>query len=71
MKTNAVADSLHPYKATLHGNGSIIVFDFGIEVGGTVHLDYTSTGSGALGLAFTEAKNWIGEWSGLVRRSIS
>ncbi|OQE30470.1 hypothetical protein PENFLA_c003G06452 [Penicillium flavigenum] len=63
LKTNAVTDSSHPYKATLHGNGSIIVFDFGIEVGGIVHLDYTSTGSGALGLAFTEAKNWIGEWS--------
>ncbi|CDM33354.1 CAZyme family GH78 [Penicillium roqueforti] len=63
LKTNAVADSSHPYKAKLYGNGSLIVFDFGIEVGGIVHLDYTSTGSGALGLAFTEAKNWIGEWS--------
>ncbi|KAJ5255032.1 hypothetical protein N7505_010183 [Penicillium chrysogenum] len=63
LKTNAVTDPSHPYKTTLYGNGSIIVFDFGIEVGGIVHLDYTSTGSGALGLAFTEAKNWIGEWS--------
>ncbi|EKV08126.1 Alpha-L-rhamnosidase B, putative [Penicillium digitatum] len=63
LKTNAVADSSRPYKATLHGNGSLIVFDFSIEVGGIVHIDYTSTGSGALGLAFTEAKNWIGEWS--------
>lgn len=63
LKTNAVTYPSHPYKATLHGNGSLIVFDFGIEVGGIVHLDYTSIGSGALGLAFTEAKNWIGEWS--------
>ncbi|CAG8898210.1 unnamed protein product [Penicillium egyptiacum] len=63
LKANAVTDSSHPYKAALHGNGSIIVFVFGIEVGGIVHLDYTSTGSGALGLAFTEAKNWIGEQS--------
>ncbi|KAK4863405.1 hypothetical protein LT330_002183 [Penicillium expansum] len=63
LKTNAVTDSLHPYKAKLHGNGSLIVYDFGIEVGGIIHLDYTSTGNGALGLAFTEAKNWIGEWS--------
>jgi hypothetical protein len=47
----------------LKGNGSLIVFDFGIEVGGIVHLNYTSSGSGALGLAFTEAKDWIGEWS--------
>ncbi|KAJ5500354.1 Bacterial alpha-L-rhamnosidase [Penicillium expansum] len=63
LKTNTVTDSLHPYKAKLHGNGSLIVYDFGIEVGGIIHLDYTSTGNGALGLAFTEAKNWIGEWS--------
>lgn len=26
-------------------------------------LSYTSTGSGKLGLAFTEASTWIGEWS--------
>ncbi|KAF4267549.1 hypothetical protein KXV68_002757 [Aspergillus fumigatus] len=49
--------------ATLHGNGSLVIFDFGIEVGGIVTLNYTSSGSGALGIAFTEAKNWIGEWS--------
>lgn len=41
----------------------MLVFDFGLEVGGIVTLDYTTTGSGALGLAFTEAKNWIGKWS--------
>ncbi|KAJ5996714.1 hypothetical protein N7522_008374 [Penicillium canescens] len=63
LKKNAITDTSHPYKVTLQGNGSLIVFDFGIEVGGIVHLNYTSTGSGALGLAFTEAKNWIGEWS--------
>ncbi|KAJ5130836.1 Bacterial alpha-L-rhamnosidase [Penicillium bovifimosum] len=63
LKSNAITDQSYPYKATLHGNGSLVVFDFGIEVGGIVHLDYTSTGSGAIGLAFTEAKNWIGEWS--------
>lgn len=51
--------------ASLPSNGSQLVFDFGIEVGGIVHLNYTAsgTGSGAVGLAFTEAKNWIGEWS--------
>jgi hypothetical protein len=47
----------------LTGNGSLVVFDFGQEVGGIVTVQYTSTGIGALGLAFTEAKNWIGEWS--------
>lgn len=47
----------------LSGNGSQLVFDFGTEVGGLVTVEYTTTGAGALGLAFTEAKNWIGEWS--------
>lgn len=51
--------------ATLASNGSQLVFDFGKEVGGLVHLTFTVSGnnSGAVGLAFTEAKNWIGEWS--------
>lgn len=51
--------------AALSANGSQLVFDFGQEVGGIVHLNYTVSGnsSGAVGLAFTEAKNWIGEWS--------
>lgn len=51
--------------ATLASNGSQLVFDFGKEVGGIVHLSYTVSGnsSGAVGLAFSEAKNWIGEWS--------
>jgi hypothetical protein len=37
--------------------------DFGREVGGIVSLSYSSSGSGSLGLAFTEASTWIGEWS--------
>lgn len=51
--------------ATLASNGSQLVFDFGIEVGGIVHLNYTVSGDGggAVGLAFTEAKTYIGEWS--------
>lgn len=63
LKTNAGTSPAHPATATLHGNGSLVVFDFDKEVGGIVHLRYSSTGSGALGLAFTEGKNWIGEWS--------
>ncbi|KAJ5266464.1 hypothetical protein N7478_009272 [Penicillium angulare] len=61
LKTKATTDNSHPDTATFHGNGSLVVFDFGKEVGGIVHLNYTATGSGALGIAFTEAKNWIGE----------
>jgi hypothetical protein len=49
--------------AKFQGNGSQLVFDFGVEVGGLVSLQYLATGSGSLGLAFTESKNWIGEWS--------
>ena len=47
----------------LSGNGSQVTFDFGVEVGGLVAFNYSATGSGSIGLAFTEAKNWIGEWS--------
>jgi len=50
--------------ATLSGNGSTLVFDFGKEVGGLATINYKTTGAaGALGLAFTEGKNWIGQWS--------
>ncbi|RKU49127.1 hypothetical protein DL546_007740 [Coniochaeta pulveracea] len=46
-------------------NGSSFVFDFGIEVGGIATVKYRvgGHGSGAVGLAFTEAKDYIGEWS--------
>ncbi|KAJ5924103.1 hypothetical protein N7466_008290 [Penicillium verhagenii] len=63
LKKDATTNSRQPATATLHGNGSLVVFDFGQEVGGIMHIDYTSTGNGALGIAFSEAKNWIGEWS--------
>lgn len=45
---------------TLTSNGSLLVFDFGKEVGGLVSLNWNSTGSGSLGLAFSEARNFIG-----------
>lgn len=47
----------------LSGNGSLVTFDFGKEVGGIVSFDFSSTGSGQVGIAFTEARNFIGEWS--------
>lgn len=50
-------------QASLSGNGSTLVFDFGKEVGGLATIKYSATGAGALGLAFTEGKNWIGQWS--------
>jgi hypothetical protein len=33
------------------------------RVGGIATVDFISTGPGAIGIAVTEAKNWIGEWS--------
>jgi hypothetical protein len=33
------------------------------RVGGIATIDFISTGPGAIGIAVTEAKNWIGEWS--------
>jgi hypothetical protein len=40
-----------------------MVFDFGMEVGGVISFDYTSTGPAKVGLAFSESKNYIGQWS--------
>ncbi|KAB5542938.1 putative alpha-L-rhamnosidase B [Coniochaeta sp. 2T2.1] len=46
-------------------NASGLVFDFGLEVGGIVTIKYEVSGnfSGAVGLAFSEARNYIGMWS--------
>ncbi|RDW88022.1 alpha-L-rhamnosidase protein [Coleophoma cylindrospora] len=52
-----------PSPAILSGNGSVLVFDFAQEVGGIVTVAYSAQGHGSLGLAFTESKNWTGEWS--------
>ncbi|KAJ3959958.1 hypothetical protein N0V92_003399 [Colletotrichum tropicale] len=54
-----------PFAQPLKGNGSALVFDFGVLVGGITTVNYTYTGDGpaTLGLAWTEAKNWIGEYS--------
>lgn len=51
----------YPVTYTLVGNASAVVYDFGKEVGGIATVKYSTSGhSGKLGLAFTEAKNWIG-----------
>ncbi|KAK3941471.1 Six-hairpin glycosidase-like protein [Diplogelasinospora grovesii] len=68
LATGDVISAYKPNAHTLSGNGSALVFDFGLEVGGLVTLKYTvsstsTSPAGAVGLAFTEAKNWIGQWS--------
>ena len=50
-----------PNTFTLSGNGSLVTYDFGTEVGGLSTVSYTGSGSGSFGLAFTEAKNYVGE----------
>ncbi|POS82749.1 hypothetical protein EPUL_005691, partial [Erysiphe pulchra] len=55
--------SSYPGPAVLRGNGSQLIFDFGKEVGGILKITYNSTQDAILKLAFSEAKNWVGEWS--------
>lgn len=62
LKSDGSLLSAYPGTATLKGNGSQLLFDFGKEVGGIVTVTYGAQGTGSLGLAFTEAKNWTGEW---------
>ncbi|KAI3321198.1 glycoside hydrolase family 78 protein [Xylariaceae sp. AK1471] len=55
--------STWPATFTISSNQSGIYLDFGKEVGGIVTIEYSIssiTESGALGLAFSEAKNWVG-----------
>lgn len=63
LDSNHTFISSFPSVSTLAGNGSLLVYDFSKEVGGIVTVTYNSTGTGALGLAFSEASNFTGEWS--------
>ncbi|KAI8635637.1 glycoside hydrolase family 78 protein [Xylariaceae sp. FL1651] len=52
-----------PDTLTISSNQSGVYLDFGKEVGGIVTIEYTissASGNGALGLAFSEAKDWVG-----------
>lgn len=55
--------SVYPGTVQLVGAGNLVVYDFGQEVGGIVTLTYSASGNGTLGLAFSEARNWIGAFS--------
>jgi hypothetical protein len=63
LSPNHTVLSKYPGPAELNSNGSLLIFDFGQEVGGVVTVKYTATGTGDLGLAFSEARNWTGEAS--------
>lgn len=60
LNSNQTFASAYPGIASLKTNGSLLIFDFGKEVGGIVTLGYSSSGEGKIGLAFSEAKNWTG-----------
>lgn len=48
---------------SLESAQSGVYYDFGLEVGGVVTIQFSvssTDGDGALGIAFTEAKDWIG-----------
>lgn len=49
-----------PGPASLVGNGSILIFDYGKEVGGVLTVEYSASGNGSLGLSFSEARNFTG-----------
>ncbi|KAH6713372.1 putative alpha-L-rhamnosidase B [Leptodontidium sp. MPI-SDFR-AT-0119] len=50
--------SAYPKPTNLSSN--VLIYDFGKEVGGIVTVSYNAVGSGQLGLAFSEARNWTG-----------
>ncbi|KAI1356135.1 glycoside hydrolase family 78 protein [Xylaria sp. FL0043] len=52
-----------PAVTTVSSNDSGVYLDFGQEVGGIASIEYSVSSvsqNGSLGLAFTEAKNWVG-----------
>jgi hypothetical protein len=55
--------STYPGTEILDSNGDLLIYDFGMEVGGIITLGWEATGSGTLGLAFSEAWNWTGSAS--------
>jgi hypothetical protein len=63
LNESQVVLAQYPRHFVLSGNGSMVIYDFGKEVGGVTTVQYTASGSGQLGLAWTEAKNWTGTMS--------
>ncbi len=60
FSSNTGSVSAYPGTTTLDGNGAQVIFDFGKLVAGITTVTYGATGSGQIGLAFTEAQNWTG-----------
>ncbi|KAH7420150.1 Six-hairpin glycosidase-like protein [Cadophora sp. MPI-SDFR-AT-0126] len=54
---------LSSYLRTANLSSNVLIYDFGKEVGGIVTIQYKASGSGELGIAFSEARNWTGRAS--------
>ncbi|KAF2999112.1 hypothetical protein E8E14_002929 [Neopestalotiopsis sp. 37M] len=63
LSADTTSSTAYNGTVSLSGNNAQVVLDFGIEVGGITSLNYSIDGTGQLGLAWTEAKNWIGKQS--------
>lgn len=63
LSADTTSSTAYNGSVSLNGDGSQVVLDFGIEVGGITSLNYTVDGTGQLGLAWSEAKNYVGQQS--------
>ncbi|KAF2973186.1 hypothetical protein GQX73_g414 [Xylaria multiplex] len=60
LSSGALSSTVYDGSVVLSAGIPRVVLDFGLEVGGITSLRYTSDGAAVIGLAWTEAKNWVG-----------
>ncbi|KAI3333712.1 Six-hairpin glycosidase-like protein [Ustulina deusta] len=60
LSSDASSSTTYDGSIALSADIPQVVLDFGQEVGGITSLNYASDGAAVIGLAWTEAKNWIG-----------
>ncbi|KAI0429080.1 Six-hairpin glycosidase-like protein [Xylaria sp. FL1042] len=60
LSSDASSSTTYDGSVVLSGDIPQVVLDFGLEVGGITSFNYMSDGAAQIGLAWTEAKNWIG-----------
>ncbi|KAI0973397.1 Six-hairpin glycosidase-like protein [Xylaria arbuscula] len=60
LSGNALSSAAYNGSVILSADIPQVILDFGLEVGGITSLNYVSDGPAEIGLAWTEAKNWVG-----------
>ncbi|KAI1278243.1 Six-hairpin glycosidase-like protein [Xylaria sp. FL0933] len=60
LSSDASSPTAYEGSVVLSVDSPQVVLDFGLEVGGITSFNYVSDGAAKIGLAWTEAKNWIG-----------